>query len=372
MIPYVDLIAQNEALEDEILAAVRTVLRHGWFILGPEVEQLESELAALCDVPHVVGVASGTDALVLALQAMGIGPGHEVITVSHSFVASATAIVQVGAVPVFVDIDADSLLMDANQLQGALTDRTRAVIPVHLAGRPCDLDAIGRFCRDNGLQLLEDCAQAIGARYRGRSVGSFGVGAFSLHPLKNLAACGDAGFVTCTDGDLAARIRVLRNLGLRDRDHCVASSRNARLDTLHAAILLVKLPYLEAWNAARRAHAAAYRQAFGGRLRLPPDPPEHFAVYSGFVVRHRARDQFVKALVSRGVDAKIHYPLAIHQQPVFADMKVSLPRTEAAVSEIFSLPVSPELSVIAREQVIEAVLQCLGELGDDPRATEAH
>jgi dTDP-4-amino-4,6-dideoxygalactose transaminase len=234
-IPYVDLPAQHAAIEGEILEAVRRVLRHGWFILGPEVQALEEALAERVGVRHAVGVGNGTDALVLALRAHGVGPGHEVITVSHSFFATASAIELVGAVPVFVDIHPDTLLMDPDLLEAARTPRTRAVIPVHLMGHPCDMDAIGAFCQAHGLALIEDAAQAIDARWRGRAVGSFGTGCFSLHPLKNFAACGDAGFVTTDDDDLAAFLRQARNIGICDRDHCDFVSSNSRLDALHAA-----------------------------------------------------------------------------------------------------------------------------------------
>ncbi len=363
-IPYVDLPAQHAAIEGEILEAVRRVLRHGWFILGPEVQALEEALAERVGVRHAVGVGNGTDALVLALRAHGVGPGHEVITVSHSFFATASAIELVGAVPVFVDIHPDTLLMDPDLLEAARTPRTRAVIPVHLMGHPCDMDAIGAFCQAHGLALIEDAAQAIDARWRGRAVGSFGTGCFSLHPLKNFAACGDAGFVTTDDDDLAAFLRQARNIGIRDRDHCDFVSSNSRLDALHAAILRVKLEHLAAWTARRREHAAAYRQALAGHLRLPPPEPEHGqAVYHAFVVRHPQRDRLQAALQAQGIGTKVHYPIPIHRQPAFAQRAGRpLAHTDRAVAEILSLPVYPELSDQDRGRVIRAIVAACEEL----------
>ncbi len=356
-IPSIDLPAQHAALEDEILEAVRRVLRHGWFVLGPEVERLEAALAARLGVRHVVGVANGTDALALALRAHGVGPGDEVLTVSHSFFATATAIALAGAVPVFVDVDPETMLMDPAGLGAALTERTRAVLPVHLAGHPCDMDAIGAFCRRNDLALVEDCAQAIGARWAGRAVGGFGTGCFSLHPLKNLGACGDAGFVATDDEARAAWLRQARNLGKIDRDNCGFVSGNSRLDALHAAILAVKLERLDPWLERRREHARAYRAALAGHLRMPPEEPRGgYISYNFFVVRHPQRDRLLELLIEGGVEAKVHYPVPIHLQQAFARYhRAPLPVTERLVAEILSLPVHPELSDEQRERVIGVV-----------------
>lgn len=363
-VPYVDLAAQHAPLRQALLEAVGRVLDHGWFVLGPEVGELEARLAERIEVPAVVGVNSGTDALILALRALGVGPGDEVITVSHSFVATASAIRLVGATPVFVDIDEDTMLLDPTRLEAARTASTKAVLPVHLGGFACDLTAIATFCDAHGLHLLEDCAQAIGAKHRGRPVGSVGVGAWSLHPLKVLSACGDAGFVSLPGGRHEVLLRELRNLGLRTRDDVAHVSGNSRLDTLQAAMLLVKLGHLDEWIAARRAHAAAYRGALRGWVRLPPEEGDDFAVYSAFVVRHPRRDALVEGLLARGIDAKVHYPKAIHQQPPFADVAQPLPVTERVVREIVSLPVTPELTEAGREQVIAAVRAVCGEIGD--------
>jgi dTDP-4-amino-4,6-dideoxygalactose transaminase len=365
LLTYVDLVAQHRPLKKEILAAVGRVLDHGMFILGPEVEELERRVAEFLGVGHVVGVGSGTDALILALRLRGVGPGDEVLTVSHSFVATANAIALVGARPVFVDIDEPTMLLDPGALAAALTPRTRAVLPVHLNGFPCEMEKIASFCDQHGLHLIEDCAQAFGTRVRGRAVGSFGLGAFSLHPLKTFSACGDGGFITAADEEDAVALRRLRNLGLEDRDHCAAVNGNSRLDALQAAILLVKLPYVGDWMAARRRHAEAYRVALGGRVGLPPEEGDNEVNYSCFAIRHPKRDELQTALRDRGIDAKAHYPVAIHRQKAFADREhAPLPVTEKVVSQILSLPVTPELSEEGREWVIAACLDCLNELAE--------
>jgi len=344
---------------EELGNAIGRVLAHGQFILGPEVEALEAQLGAYLGAQHVVTVNSGTDALLLALRLCGIGDGDEVITVSHSFVSTASAIVLAGATPVFVDIDESSMVMDAGRLEAARTPRTRAVLPVHLNGTLCDMEPIQAFCERHGLTLIEDAAQALGANKGGRFAGTFGIGAFSLHPLKVLGACGDAGFVALQDEGAASRLRRMRNIGLRDRDHCEVIAGNSRLDALQAAILMVKLAHLDDWLAVRREHADAYRVAFDGRVMLPPEGTD-----SACVIRHPGRNALVAALRKRGVDAKVHYPLAIHQQAAFAHLQwAPLPVTERVVGEIISLPVSAELGVAGRRQVIEALDESLAEIG---------
>ncbi len=365
MIPYIDLVSHHAALRAEILEAVGRVLDHGQFVLGPEVAAFEAEIARRLDVRHVIAVGTGTDALVLALRARGVGPGDEVITVSHSFVATATAVRLVGATPVLVDVDDATMTMDPLALEHAVTARTKAVIPVHLGGWPCDLTAIQDVCNRHDLHLIEDCAQSVGARHRGRSVGTYGVGCFSLHPLKVLSALGDGGFLTTHSDEEAALFRKLRNNGLRDRDHVQLVSPNSRLDTVQAAALLVKLKYLDGWVAQRRAHADAYREALGAVVRvLPPEHPRDLCVYSTFVIRHPQRDRLAEALRRRGVDVKVHYPVPIHRQEAYATLPCApLPVTERVVAEILSLPVTPELSVAGREQVIEAVRSAAEEVG---------
>lgn len=355
-VPYVDLPAQHAPLEEEILEAVRGVLRHGGFILGPEVRAFEERMAERLGVRAVVGVASGTDALTLAMRLRCIGPGDEVIVPSHTFLATAHGVRLVGAEPVFVDIEPERMLLDPALLEGVLTPRTRAVVPVHLGGHVCDMDAIGAFCDAHGLELIEDCAQAIGSAWRGRSVGSFGLGAFSLHPLKTLSAPGDAGFVTVHDADEEERLRLTRNFGLRDRDHTEFVSDHSRLDTVHAAMLLVKLKRLDGYLAARRAHAAAYTAALDGPYRVIPVPEESEASWSTYVVRHPERDRILAALRERGFDVKIHYPVPVHRQAPYADTGPwMLPETERGVREMMSLPVTPELDARGRDALVAAL-----------------
>ncbi len=345
-VPYVDLPAQHGPLREELLAAVGRVLDHGQFVLGPEVRELEARLAAYLGVPHVVTCGSGTDALVLALRLRGIGPGDEVITVSHTFVTTATAIALVGATPVFADIDPRTMTMDAASAKAAVTSRTRAVIPVHLNGYPCPLP-------DIGVEIIEDCAQAFGAGRLGARVGSRHIGCFSFHPLKVLSACGDGGFVTVHADADAEHLRQLRNNGLVDRDHCAHRSANSRLDTVQAAMLLVKLGRVDDWIGARRDHAAAYCDALADVVELPPHDAE--PVWSAFVVRHRRRDELIARLAEAGVDAKVHYPVAVHQQAAFRTGAPGLPVTEKIVNEIVSLPVTPEMSADQRAHVVASV-----------------
>lgn len=356
-VPYVDLPAQHAPLEEELLAAVRGVLRHGGFILGPEVAELEERLAAWLGVPRVVTVANGTDALTLAMRVRCVGHGDEVLVPSHSFLASAHAVRLVGAEPVFVDIEPARMLMDPARLEEALTPRTRAVMPVHLGGHPCDMDAVCAFCREHGLELIEDCAQAVGTRWRGRSVGDFGLGCFSLHPLKTLSAPGDAGFLTVHDDEEVERLRLTRNFGLLDRDHTAFVSGHSRLDTVHAAMLLVKLRRLDGWIDARRAHAAAYTEALAGAYRLIEVPDVAEPTWSTYVVRHPERDRILEAVRRQGFDVKVHYPVPIHRQAPYADGGPwDLPETERGVREMMSLPVTPELSHEDRDALIAALM----------------
>lgn len=363
-VPYIDLVAQHEPLKEEILEAVEQVLDHGWFILGEEVTRFEEKIADYLDVPHVVGVGSGTDAIELALRMRGIGEGDEVITVSHTWISGVSAIPLVGATPKFVDIDPDTMLMDPDQLESALTDRTEAVLPVHYNGFPCDLDPIRDFCETHDLSLIEDCAQALGTEYRGERVGTTDIGCFSLHPLKVLSACGDAGLITCQSDEEAETLRQLRNNGRESREVFPHISDNSRLDTLHAAILLVKFDHLEEWIDQRRNHADAYREGLRGAVRLPPDEPDgNRSIYSMFVVRHPERDRLQEGLAERGIDAKVHYPVPVHRQEPFEPfVDRELPVTDRVCSEILSLPVYPELTDEQRQSVIDGVVDVAREL----------
>lgn len=352
-VPYLDLAAQHRPLKAELLEAVGGVIDRGQFILGPEVAAFEAGLAAACGVKHAVGLNSGTDALILALRALGIGPGDEVITSANSFVASASCIALAGATPVLVDVR-DDYNMDPAALERAVTPRTKAVIPVHLTGRPADMDPIAAVAKKHGLFIVEDCAQAIAAEYRGRRVGSFGaVGCFSLHPLKTLNACGDGGAAVTDDPVLRDKIVLMRNLGLQSRENCTVWSSNSRLDTMQAAMLLVKLKHLDSWTDGRRHNAAFYQKALSGisGLRAPQDQPHEKAVYHTFIVQAERRDELKAFLASRGIDTAIHYPRPIHLQDAAAPLAKphgSFPVAERQAERILSLPVYPELT---REQL---------------------
>jgi dTDP-4-amino-4,6-dideoxygalactose transaminase len=357
-IPYIDVAAQNAAFVDALVAALRRVVAHGQFILGPEVGELEARLRQVLGVADVVTVNSGTDALVLALKLRGVGPGDEVITVAHSFLATANAIALVGARPIFVDIDEDTMCIDARAAAEAVGERTRAVVPVHLNGYPCDMAPFVALAEERGLALIEDAAQALGSRRSGQHAGTAGIGCFSLHPLKVLAALGDGGFVSVRSSTDAESLRRERNHGLVDRDHAAMIGVNSRLDTVQAAFLLAKLERLEELLAARRAHAEAYRSALAGRVRLPPQPGQGVEMNnSAFVIRHPRRDQLRARLAELGVGANAHYPIAIHQQPPYRAGAPRLPVTERVVGEILSLPVGPELTEAGRDRVIAAVLE---------------
>jgi dTDP-4-amino-4,6-dideoxygalactose transaminase len=324
------------------------VLREGRFIFGEQVQTFEERFASLCDVRRAVAVNSGTDALILALRVLGIGPGDEVITPPNSFVATASSIALVGATPVFADVG-DDYNLDPAACERAITPRTRAVLPVHLTGRAADMTAILAIARTHGLFVIEDCAQAVLAEHKGRKVGSFGdIGCFSLHPLKTLNACGDAGILTTNADDIADQLQVRRNIGLRTRDDCVVWSGNSRLDTLQAAILLVKLQYLQGWTDGRRAHASRYQQGLAGvaGVRVPVDREDERAVYHTFIVEADRRDALKEYLAARGVDTAIHYPVPIHLQTAAKPLGYgagSFPVTERQASRILSLPVFPEL-----------------------------
>lgn len=364
-IPYVDIARQHAPLKRDLLAAVEQVLDQGAFILGPQVAEFEAQFARLVQVPFAVGVNSGTDAMILALRALGIGPGDEVITAANSFVASASCVALVGAKPVLADVGPDYNL-DPAAAAAAITPRTRAIIPVHLTGRPADMDAIMALARKHKLFVIEDAAQAVAAEYRGQPVGSFGdVNAFSLHPLKTLNACGDGGVATTRSAALAEKIQLLRNLGLKTRENCVEWSSNSRLDTLQAAMLLVKLRHLEAWTEQRRANARFYRECLTGvpGVQLPDDPPHLRSVYHTFVVQVNRREELRDFLLARGVGTQVHYPNPIHLQDCAKGLGYKLgdfPVAEAQATRILSLPVYPELTEAELETVASGVRQFFG------------
>lgn len=359
-IPYVNISGQHLPLKAELLVAIGDVIECGHYILGEEVALFEQRFAELCGVQFAVGLNSGTDALILALRVLGIGPGDEVITAPNSFVASASCIALVGARPVFVDVG-DDYNLNPERLEETITPRTKAILPIHLTGRPANMSPIMAIAQTHNLYVIEDCAQAVLAEYNGQRVGSFGtMGCFSLHPLKTLNACGDGGVLTTNDEALYERLKILRNLGLPTRDDCTVWSSNSRLDTIQAAILLVKLKYLNDWTERRRANAAFYRQALADVPGVcpPGERPIEKAVYHTFVIQAEQRDELKQYLAAHGVGTAIHYPVPIHLQTVAAELGYepgSFPMAEQQAKRILSLPIYPELQTVELEYVAQTI-----------------
>ncbi|PYN53541.1 MAG: erythromycin biosynthesis sensory transduction protein eryC1 [Candidatus Rokuibacteriota bacterium] len=365
MIPFLDLTRQHAALRGDLLAAAARVLDSSRFVLGEEGKALEAALAARHGVRHAVGVASGTDALRLALAALGVGPGDEVLTPAFSFVASATTIVMVGARPVFVDIEPETYALDVAAAERALTPRTRAIVPVHLYGHPAPMDRVQAFARAHRLAVVEDAAQAIGASWAGKPVGAWGDAAcLSFYPTKNLGACGDAGMVLTDRDDLAARLSRLRHHGDHGRYQHVEFGYSSRLDEVQAALLAVKVRHLDAWTERRRRIAARYRDLLGGvGLGLPVERLGARHVYHLFSVRHPQRDALQKALANQGVGTAVHYPLPVPGQQVFGGGGERLyPEAWRAAREVLSIPSFPELTDGEVERVAAAVRQACERL----------
>jgi dTDP-4-amino-4,6-dideoxygalactose transaminase len=363
-VPFLDLKAAYLELKPEIDAAVARVLDSGWYILGDEVEAFESEFASYCGSRHCVGLANGLDALQLALRALDIGPGDEVIVPSNTYIATWLAVSQCGATPVPVEPDPLTYNLDPARIEAALTPRTRALMPVHLYGQPADLDAILALARRHGLRVIEDAAQAHGARYRGRRVGAHGdVVTWSFYPGKNLGAFGDAGAATTDDAAIAERLRVLRNYGSRVKYVNDEAGWNSRLDPLQAAALRVKLRHLDAWNARRRALAAAYDTALAGlALQRPQVPDWAEPVWHLYVVQLERRDAVQRALADRGIGSLIHYPIPPHRQQAYAAAGIgagSLPLAERQADRVLSLPIGPHLASSAIDQVADALRAAL-------------
>ncbi len=359
-IPQTDPKANYLAHKAEIDAAIARVLDSGWYILGQEVEAFEDEFAAYIGVRHAVGVASGTDALELALRACRIGPGDEVITVSHTAVATVAAIELCGATPVLVDIDIATYTIDPKQVESAITRRTKAVIPVHLYGQPADVESIIGVAHRHGLWVIEDCAQSHGAVYKGRKVGAWGhVAAFSFYPTKNLGALGDGGMVVTDDPALAERVHLLQQYGWRQRYISDIPGGNSRLDELQAAILRVKLRYLDQENARRRDTAQAYTRLLADTdLALPSCRPEAEHVYHQYVVRTPHREVLRSYLRDHGIGTLVHYPQAVHQQPAYANRLLTngdLIQSERAAAQVLSLPMYPELADEQVAHIVEAI-----------------
>lgn len=363
MIPCANPLAQYLSHKEEILEAINSVLIGNSYILGPEVIAFESAFANYSGVDHAIGVNSGTDALILSLRALGIGPGDEVITVSHTAIATVSAIIATGAVPVLVDIEPVYYTMDSVCFQRAITSKTKAVIPVHLYGQPADMDAIMKIASEHGLFVIEDCAQATGAIYKGMRVGSISdAGCFSFYPTKNLGAIGDGGMVITQDEKLAHRIRRLRQYGWDENRATEEPGLNSRLDEIQAAILNVKIKFLDEDNVRRRAISKMYKEGLAGLpITLPAERPDTCQIYHLYVIACTERDKLKRDLAENGVYAGIHYPVPGHrhggynQRCVFPESR--LPVTDSLVRNILSLPMYPEMTTIQVERVILAVHQ---------------
>ncbi|HKQ59460.1 MAG TPA: DegT/DnrJ/EryC1/StrS family aminotransferase [Candidatus Eisenbacteria bacterium] len=348
-VPLLDLKAQYTDIKAELDAAVHRVLDSTRFIGGPEVSGLEEEIARYSQCAHAVACASGTDALLLSLKALGIGPGDEVVTSAYSFFASAGVVVNAGATPVFVDIDPTSYNLDPHRLEAAITPNTKAVIAVHLYGQCCDLTAVKAVCEKKKIWLIEDAAQAIGAEWEGRRAGSIGdLGCFSFFPSKNLGAAGDGGMVVAQDAQLADRVRLLREHGSRPKYYHALVGTNSRLDALQAAILRVKLRHLDRWSEKRARNATLYDQLFeGSRVGRPYRDPRARHIYNQYVIRISGRDAVRQQLTERGIGTEVYYPVPLHLQQCFAMLgyqEGDLPHSETAAKETLALPIYPELT----------------------------
>ena len=348
-IPMLDIAAQHGPLQVELRAAIDEVMENHRFINGPQVGLLETAVAAYCGCEAAVGVSSGTDALLLALMALGIGPGDEVITSPYTFFATAGSIWRTGARPVFVDMEPDTFNIDPARVEAAITERTRAIMPVHLFGQVASMDPLLELARARGLKVIEDAAQSIGALQGGRQAGSMGAaGCLSFFPSKNLGAVGDAGMVVTSDGELAERMRVLRAHGSKPKYFHSMVGGNFRLDTIQAAVLLVKLPYLPAWSEQRRHNAALYDTLLADipQVTTPTVRPENFSIFNQYVIRAEGRDQLQARLKERGIASAIYYPRPLHLQACFSELGHKLgdfPESERASLQSLALPVYPEL-----------------------------
>ncbi|MEW5706978.1 MAG: DegT/DnrJ/EryC1/StrS family aminotransferase [Actinomycetota bacterium] len=363
-IPLLDLKAQYDSIKDELESAVLSVLRSGHYILGPKVEELEKAIANYCGVKYAVAVANGTDALVLSLDAMGIGPGDEVITSPFTFFASAESISRVGAKPVFVDIDPGTYNLVPDQIEQKITNRTKAIIPVHIFGQPAEMDEILDIASRHNLKVIEDACQAIGAQYRGRKIGSLGDAAcFSFFPSKNLGGAGDGGIVVTNDEDLANRIKMLRQHGSDRKYYHSLIGYNSRLDALQAAILLVKLKYIDTWNDARRQKAHYYNKLFAGTNVITPVELNHVKhVYHLYIIRVPNRNEVESALKAKGIGCGVYYPVPLHLQDAYKDLGYSqgdLPVSEAACHETMAIPLYPELDIRDMERIASIVKEAI-------------
>ena len=358
-IPMVDLKGQYESLKSEIDDAVLQALGETRFILGPNVQSFDNEAAAYLDIPHAISCANGTDALHLALLAAGIGAGDEVITTAFTFIATAEAIRYVGAVPVFVDIQPQSLNIDPERVREAITEKTRAILPVHLFGQPADMEPIMSIADEFDLLVIEDCAQSFGARYRGKTTGGIGqVAAFSFFPSKNLGCYGDGGMVTTTDAAVADKVRTFRNHGSSQQYHHDVIGFNSRLDEIQAVILRIKLKHIDEYNRKRRGVAQAYNERLrGSRFQSPNIPDDRDHVFHQYTLLCDGRDALRESLLDKGIACAVYYPIPLHRQKAFADtVQPELPVTETTAARCLSLPIFPEMTEPQIECVCEAVL----------------
>ena len=367
-IPLLDLKAQYAAIKTEVDAAIAEVLQSQHFILGPKVDQCEKAIAAYSTCSHAIGVSSGSDALLACLMAENIGPGDEVITTPYTFFATAGAIARLGAIPVFVDIDPKTYNLDPSQIPAQVTDRTRAIMPVHLYGQMADMDAVMRVAEAHNLVVIEDAAQAIGAEYKGRRAGSIGhYGCFSFFPSKNLGAAGDAGMIVTNDARRAEKLRCLRGHGAKPKYYHKIIGGNFRLDAIQAAVVSAKLPHLDEWTAARQRNAKRYDRLFG-EASLPIDLPAVVTgrhIFNQYVIRLSARDELQAFLQKRGVGTEVYYPVPMHLQECFAYLGYTsgaFPESERAAKHTLALPIYPELT----ESQARYVVECLCEFFDRP------
>lgn len=366
-IPLLDLKAQYNSIRNEIQEAVSGVLESGHYVLGPNVKTLEEEIAAYCGVKYAVGVANGTDALMLSLLTHGIGTGDEVITTPYTFFATAEVVSQLGATPVFVDIDAKTYNLDVNQIEARITKRTKAIIPVHLFGQMADMDAVTAIARKHNLAAIEDACQAIGARYKGRMAGSIGnTGCFSFFPTKNLGGYGDGGMVVTNDEAVVEKLRVLRAHGSKPKYYHSMIGYNSRLDELQAAILRVKFRYIDEWNKRRAERAAEYDRLFAGsEVGIPYAEQGNKHIYHLYIISSPKRDQIKAALAIEGIASAIYYPVPLHRQEVYRSLgygEGSLPVAEKAAKETLALPLYPELTREQQVRIADIVLASVGRV----------
>ncbi len=362
-VPFVDLATQHEKLQPALDEALQRTVRGGHFILGPETEAFEKEFAAVCGAGHGIGTANGLDALRVALLAVGVVPGDEVIVPAHTFIATAFAVTSIGAIPVLAEVRREDFLLDVEAAARAVTRRTKAIVPVHLYGQPVDMDAVAALARAKGLKVVEDACQAVGATWKGKPVGGLSdAGCFSFYPAKNLGALGDGGAIVTQDAGVAEACRRIRNVGQRAKYYHTHQGFNSRLDELQAAVLRIKLPHLPRWNEARRAAAATYAECLqGSGVELPRVMPDRTHVFHLYVVRTREREAVMSYCKANGVDTGIHYPVAIHQQEAYRERgwkPGDFPVSEEMAETVLSLPMFETLDATRVQRVGEVLAAC--------------